>query len=174
MIAIADMVSGDWPAVRAIHQEGIETGDASFDLEAPDWPGWDAGHLPAPRLVARDRDRVVGWAALSAVQRKSAYRGVAEASVYVAAAARRTGVARDLCQRLIDASEALGIWTLEAWVFPENRASIELCERFGFRVVGTRERIGKRENRWRDVVVLERRSQSPVFEQDRLASGRGY
>jgi L-amino acid N-acyltransferase YncA len=158
VIAIADMVSGDWPAVRAIYQEGIETGDSSFDLEAPDWARWDAGHLPSPRLVARDGGRVVGWAALSAVQRKSAYRGVAEASVYVAGEARGAGVARALCEKLVEASEALGIWTLEAWVFPENKASIELCERFGFRIVGTRERIGRREGRWRDVVVLERRS----------------
>src|SRR5213596_1420426 len=148
------MLSGDWPAVRAIYQEGIETGDASFDLEPPDWGHWDAGHLPAPRLVAREGARIVGWAALSPVQRKSAYRGVAEASVYVAADARGGGVGRELFARLIEDSEAAGIWTLEAWIFPENRASIELCERFGFRKVGTRERIGRREGRWRDVLVL--------------------
>jgi phosphinothricin acetyltransferase len=173
VIAIADMVSGDWPTVRAIYQEGIDTGDASFDLEPPDWPEWDAGHLRAPRLVARDGDRVVGWAALSPVQRKSAYRGVAEASVYVAASARGAGVARELCERLIAESEEAGIWTLEAWIFPENRASIELCRQFGFRPVGTRERIGRRQGRWRDVLVLERRSGVVDSEADQLASGRG-
>jgi phosphinothricin acetyltransferase len=171
VIVIADMVPGDWPAVQAIYQEGIETGDASFDLEAPAWTEWDEGHLPAPRLVAREGGDILGWAGLSPVQRKSAYRGVAEASVYVAAAARRAGVARALCERLITDSEALGLWTLEAWVFPENRASVELCERFGFRVVGTRERIGRRDGRWRDVLVLERRSLVAGSAPDRVASG---
>src|SRR5829696_1186294 len=99
LIVIGDMVSGDWPSVQAIHQQGLDTGDASFDVEASSWEAWDRGHLPAPRLVARDDDDVVGWAALSPVQRKSAYRGLAEASVYVAAKARGGGVARMLGER---------------------------------------------------------------------------
>jgi L-amino acid N-acyltransferase YncA len=160
VIAIADMLPRDWAAVRAIYEEGMATGDASFDTEAPNWESWDAGHLPAPRLVARDGDEVVGWAALSPVQRKSAYRGVAEGSVYVAARARRSGVARALIERMIAESEAAGIWTLEAWIFPENTVSVRLCEEMGFRTVGVRRRIGRREGEWRDVVVLERRSEA--------------
>jgi L-amino acid N-acyltransferase YncA len=159
MALIADMVPADWLAVRAIYEQGLAGGDATFNTAAPDWAGWDAGHLPAPRLVARAGDEVVGWAALSPVQRKSAYRGVAEGSVYVAEHARRSGVARELIERMIERSEQVGIWTLEAWIFPENAGSIALCEQAGFRVVGTRERIGQRDGRWRDVVVLERRSE---------------
>lgn len=154
------MAPGDWPAVRAIYEQGIVAGDASFDTEASDWEAWDAGHLPVPRLVARTGDEVVGWAALSPVQRKSAYRGVAEGSVYIAERARRSGVARALIERMISESEAAGIWTLEAWIFPENEVSLRLCEQLGFRVVGVRERIGRRKGQWRDVVVLERRSEA--------------
>jgi L-amino acid N-acyltransferase YncA len=159
VIVISEMALGDWPAVRAIYQEGIAAGDASFDTAASDWDSWDAGHLPAPRLVARGGDDIVGWAALSPVQRKSAYRGVAEGSVYVAERARRSGIARALIERMISESEAAGIWTLEAWIFPENTISLRLCEDMGFRTVGTRHRIGQRDGRWRDVVMLERRSE---------------
>jgi L-amino acid N-acyltransferase YncA len=156
---IEPMRADDWPAVRAIHDQGIATGDATFDTEAPDWEQWDAGHLEACRLVARDdAGEVVAWAALSPVQRKSAYRGVAEGSLYVREDARGTGVGRKLSEAMIEAAEAAGIWTLELWIFPENRASIALCESLGFRTVGVRERIGQRAGRWRDVVVMERRS----------------
>lgn len=149
----------DWPAVQAIHDQGIATGDATFDGESPAWEDWDAGHLRDCRIVARDRSgEVVAWAALSAVQRKSAYRGVAEGSLYVREDVRHTGVGRVLSGALVRAAEAAGIWTLEVWIFPENRASITLCESLGFRIVGVRERIGQREGRWRDVVVMERRS----------------
>jgi phosphinothricin acetyltransferase len=160
-VEIEPMRAEDWPAVRAIYVQGIATGDATFDTEAPDWDRWDAGHLEACRLVARDgNDDVVAWAALSPVQRKSAYRGVAEGSLYVLEDARGTGVGRRLSEAMIEAAEAAGIWTLELWIFPENRASIELCESLGFRIVGVRERIGKRAGRWRDVVVMERRSEA--------------
>jgi L-amino acid N-acyltransferase YncA len=159
-VEIETMRAEDWPAVRAIYAQGIATGDASFDTEPPDWDRWDAGHLAACRLVARDGDgEVVAWAALSPVQRKSAYRGVAEGSMYVREDVRGTGVGRKLSRAMIEASEAAGIWTLELWIFPENRASITLCESFGFRIVGIRERIGQREGRWRDVVVMERRTE---------------
>jgi phosphinothricin acetyltransferase len=153
------MRAGDWPAVREIHAQGIATGDATFDTEAPDWEEWDAGHLRPCRLVARNEaGHVVAWAALSSVQRKSAYRGVAEGSLYVREDARGTGVGRRLSEAMIEAAEKAGIWTVELWIFPENRASIALCESLGFRIVGVRERIGKREGRLRDVVVMERRS----------------
>jgi phosphinothricin acetyltransferase len=160
-VEIEPMRAEDWPAVRAIYVQGIATGDATFDTEAPDWDRWDAGHLEACRLVARDgNDDVVAWAALSPVQRKSAYRGVAEGSLYVLEDARGTGVGRRLSEAMIEAAEAASIWTLELWIFPENRASIELCESLGFRIVGVRERIGKRAGRWRDVVLMERRSEA--------------
>jgi phosphinothricin acetyltransferase len=158
-VQIEPMRADDWPAARAIYTQGIATGDATFDTEAPDWEQWDAGHHEACRLVARDaHGDLVAWAALSPVQRKSAYRGVAEGSLYVREDARGTGVGRQLSRALIERSEAAGFWMLELWIFPENRASIALCESLGFRIVGVRERIGKRDGRWRDVVVMERRS----------------
>ena len=157
------MDPGEWPAVREIYEQGIATGDATFDMEAPSWEQWDAGHLKECRLVARNAEgELVAWAALSPVQRKSAYRGVAEGSLYVREDARGTGVGRALTEAMIAATDQAGIWTVELWVFPENRASIALCESLGFRIVGVRERIGKRAGRWRDVVVMERRSDAIV------------
>jgi L-amino acid N-acyltransferase YncA len=158
-VQIEAMRPVDWPAVRAIYEQGIETGDATFDTEAGDWEHWDAGHLEECRLVARDgAGELVAWAALSPVQRKSAYRGVAEGSLYVRKDVRGTGVGRRLTEAMIAAADEAGIWTVELWIFPENEASIALCKSLGFRVVGVRERIGRREGRWRDVVVMERRS----------------
>lgn len=154
------MKRDDWPAVRRIYEEGIATGDATFDAEAPDWDEWDASHLDEPRLVAAEGDEVVGWAALLPTSRRPVYRGRVEASIYIASSARGGGVGRRLLEALIDHSEAAGIWTLEALVFPENRASIALLERAGFRVIGTRERLGQMHGRWRDVVLLERRSRT--------------
>jgi L-amino acid N-acyltransferase YncA len=148
----------DWAAVRAIYLEGIATGNATFEQSAPDWPAWDQGHLPSCRLVARVGREVLGWTVLSPVSRRRVYAGVAEFSIYVAERARGRGAGTALMKALIDASEQEGIWTLQAGVFPENTASLELCLRFGFRVVGTRERIGSMDGRWRDVVLLERRS----------------
>lgn len=159
-VTIAPMQPDDWPAVREIYAQGIATGDATFDTEPSDWEDWDAGHLPECRLVARGAaGAVVAWAALSPVQRKSAYRGVAEGSLYVREDARQSGVGRKLSQAMIEASERAGIWTVELWIFPENKTSVALCESLGFRIVGVRERIGRRDGRWRDVVVMERRSE---------------
>jgi phosphinothricin acetyltransferase len=148
----------DWPAVRGIYEQGIATGDATFETQAPTWEDWDAGYLTECRLVARDGDRVMGWAALSAVSHRAVYRGVAELSVYVAADRRGRGVGRALLKRLIEDSEAAGIWTLQTGVFPENEASLALHRSCGFRVVGVQERIGQQAGHWRDVVLLERRS----------------
>ena len=153
------MTADDWPAVRAIYEEGIATGDATFDTEAPDWQRWDAGHLESCRLVARREGEVVGWAALSPTAKKDAYRGVAEISLYVSERARGSGIAKALGAALVEASEEAGIWTLEGWIFPENEVSLALCGSFGFRVVGVRERAGKLGDRWRDVVIVERRSE---------------
>jgi L-amino acid N-acyltransferase YncA len=152
------MKSADWSAARAIYLEGIATGNATFERVAPGWRKWDRGHLRCCRLVARSPDGIVGWAALSPVSSRNVYAGVAEASIYVAKHARRQGVGWQLMSALIEASEREGIWTVQAGVFPENIASLELCKRAGFRVVGVRERLGSMDGRWRDVVLLERRS----------------
>jgi L-amino acid N-acyltransferase YncA len=149
----------DWPAVRAIYSEGIATGNATFEQAAPEWDKWDAGHLACARFVGRsDAGTVLGWAALSGVSSRCVYAGVAEVSIYVAERARGCGIGRQLMSRLIAASEAEGIWTLQAGIFPENVASIALHERAGFRIVGKRERLGQMNGRWRDVVLMERRS----------------
>ena len=152
------MTADDWPAVREIYLEGIATGDATFERTAPEREAWDARHLPHSRLVAADGGEVLGWAALSPVSARAVYAGVAEISVYVAERARGRGVGSRLMEALAAESEANGIWTLQASVFPENGASIRMHQRAGFRVVGTRERIGCMDGRWRDTVLLERRS----------------
>ena len=153
------MTPEDWDAVRAIYLEGIATGNATFETAAPDWERWDALHLPHSRLVARANGEIVGWAALSPVSTRHVYRGVAEVSLYVAGRARRQGVGRMLLEALVTESERQGIWTLQASIFPENAASVELHRRCGFRVVGVRERIGQKNGVWRDTVLMERRAQ---------------
>jgi L-amino acid N-acyltransferase YncA len=148
----------DWAEVKAIYLDGIATGHATFETEAPSWEAWDAAHLAFARLVARDGQTISGWAALSPISRRQAYAGVAEVSLYVAANHRNAGVGRALLDALIAASERNGIWTLQAVVFPENAATIALHLRCGFREVGRRERIGKLNGEWRDTILLERRS----------------
>lgn len=152
------MQDGDWPAVRNIYLEGLATGDATFETQAPEWRDWDGGHLTPCRLVARTGDRVVGWAALSPVSRRAVYAGVAEVSVYVASVARGSGVGKSLLQELVHRSEDSGIWTLQDSIFPENAASIAIHKSCGFREVGYRERISTLHGRWRDTVIMEHRS----------------
>jgi phosphinothricin acetyltransferase len=157
--AVEPMREADAEAVLRIYAEGIATGQATFRSGAPAWPEWHAGHLPHPRLVARARDgRVLGWCALSPTSRREVYAGVVEESVYVAAGARGRGVGRALLEAMVRESEAAGIWTLQAGIFPENEASIAVHEACGFRAVGLRERIGRHDGRWRDVLLMERRS----------------
>jgi phosphinothricin acetyltransferase len=155
---IEPMRENDWEQVRAIYLEGIATGHATFETEAPTWERWDAGHLTEGRLVARAGDAVIGWAALSAVSGRCVYAGVAEVSVYVGAGHRGQGVGRALLDALVAASEGCGIWTLQAGIFPENEASLALHRHCGFREVGRRERLGQMAGAWRDVVLMERRS----------------
>lgn len=155
---IEAMGPGDWDQVRAIYLEGINTGHATFEADVPTWEQWDAAHLRFARLVVRQADDVIGWAAISPVSQRCVYGGVAEVSVYVSAAARGKGVGRKLLNGLIDESEQNGIWTLQAGIFPENTASLALHRACGFREVGRRERIGKMRGVWRDTVLLERRS----------------
>jgi L-amino acid N-acyltransferase YncA len=149
----------DWSAVAEIYWDGMRDGLATFETEVPSWDAWDAAHLRDHRLVADVLGEVVGWAALAPASSRRCYAGVAEDSVYVARDARGLGVGRTLLEALIAGAEAAGIWTIQTSIFPENRASLALHERCGFRVVGTRERIAKRDGVWRDTVFLERRSE---------------
>jgi phosphinothricin acetyltransferase len=158
-VSIEPMTEQHWLAVSEIYGEGISTGNATFESEVPDWAKWDSGHLRACRLIARTEDGVVGWAALSPVSGRCVYAGVAEVSVYVAERARNQKIGSRLLTALVEASEGAGIWTLQAGIFPENVASIQMHERCGFWIVGIRRRIGRMYGRWRDVVLMERRSE---------------
>jgi phosphinothricin acetyltransferase len=160
---VAPLQPSDWEAVRRIYHEGIVTGHATFEQSAPEWETWDAGHFAAPRLVARTAPNpgagtVAGWAALTPVSGRCVYAGVAEVSVYIAAGHRGAGIGRVLLAALVAQSEAAGIWTLQAGIFPENAASVALHHRCGFRTVGVREKLGRLNGAWRDVLLLERRS----------------
>lgn len=163
-VAIAPLEAVHWPRVAAVYAEGIATGNATFEAAPPSWAEFDAAKLPGQRWVALDSaGEVLGWAAATATSDRCAYAGVAEHSVYVAAAARGRGVGLALLGRLVASSEAAGIWTLQSGIFPENAASLALHARAGFRTVGTRERVGKMTfgplaGTWRDVVLMERRS----------------
>jgi L-amino acid N-acyltransferase YncA len=157
-VSVDEMVPGDWPDVSAIFLEGLRTGNATFETLAPTWEQFDRSHLAVGRLVARAGRTIAGWVALSKVSQRSCYAGVAEMSVYVATWARSQGVGDALMKAAIAASEAAGIWTVQGSIFPENKASLRLCEANGFRVVGHREKIGKRDGKWRDTVLVERRS----------------
>jgi phosphinothricin acetyltransferase len=157
-VAIDEMVEKDWDSVRAIYLEGIATGHATFEKCAPDWNAWNAGHLKSCRLVARSGPEILGWAALSPVSNRCVYGGVAEVSAYVALRARSRNIGSKLLAALVEASERNGIWTLQAGIFPENMVSIQLHKRAGFRIVGTRERLGCMDGQWRDVILMERRS----------------
>jgi L-amino acid N-acyltransferase YncA len=155
---IRRMAEQDWLAIRSIFEEGIATGNVTFEAEAPSWEAWDAGHLKECRLVAVDAQRVVGWAALSQVSSRCVYAGVAEVSVYISAGERGRGIGSRLLQALVSESEQNGIWTLQAGIFPENEPSITLHRKCGFRIIGRREKLGQMNGRWRDVLLFERRS----------------
>jgi len=163
--SILRMLADHWPAVREIYAEGIASGNATFETAVPDWETWDAGHRKDCRLIAvaltpsAEAPGMLGWAALSPVSSRPVYRGVAEVSVYVARTARGRGVGRALLEALIAESEACGVWTLQAGIFPENVASLALHTRCGFREVGTRHKIGQLGGTWRDTALLERRSE---------------
>ena len=148
----------DWEQVRSIYLEGIAGRNATFETEAPTWENWDASHLPFGRVVARGGSAVLGWSALSRVSDRCCYAGVAEASLYVGARHRGQGIGKALLQATIDGAEKNGIWTIQAGIFPENDVSLALVKKFGFREVGRRERLGKLQGVWRDVLLLERRS----------------
>ena len=155
---IDKMNKEDWSAVRSTYQEGIATGNATFETNAPEWEKWDKTHLRDCRLVARAEGKVIGWTALRPFSPRPVYSGVAEVGVYVAPLAKGIGVGKTLLSAVVDESEHIGIWTLQAGIFPENAASLALCKKCGFREVGHRERIGQMDGFWRDVILMERRS----------------
>ena len=155
---IDQMRAGDWAQVCSIYREGLAGGNSTFETEAPSWEKWDESHLPIARVVMREGEKVIGWGALSSVSRRPVYRGVAEVTVYVTESARGQGIGRELLEALIAESERNGIWTLQASIFPENVASVELHRRCGFREVGRRDRIATLNGVWRDTLLFERRS----------------
>jgi L-amino acid N-acyltransferase YncA len=155
---ISDLLPEHWPAVKTIYEQGIATGQATFQTNAPTWEEWTTSHLEHSRLVAMEDGLVIGWAALTPVSGRCVYAGVAEVSVYVAPGHRGRQIGQILLQALIDSSEQQQLWTLQAGIFPENQASVHIHEKHGFRVVGYREKIGQHYGIWRDTVLLERRS----------------
>ncbi|MEO3770446.1 N-acetyltransferase family protein [Micromonospora sp. B9E7] len=158
-VTVRPMSDADADRVLAIYQAGLDAGNASFEVTAPTWAAFDAARLTAHRFVAVDSlGAVLGWVAVSPTSTREVYAGVVEHSVYVDPAAQGRGVARLLLDALVTSTEAAGIWTIQSGVFPENAASLALHQRAGFRVVGVRERVGRHHGRWRDVVLLERRS----------------
>lgn len=160
MIAIKPLEPLHWSAVKRIYEEGLNTGNATFQTSAPEWEEWDKAHVQTGRLVAIENENIIGWAALSPVSGRCVYGGVAEISVYVSENARGKGIGKELLKSLIEDSEANGFWTLQAGIFPENIASIKIHEATGFRVIGKREKIGQMNGHWRDTILLERRSQT--------------
>jgi L-amino acid N-acyltransferase YncA len=157
-LLIRKMAEQDWPVVRLIYQEGMATGNATFETEAPSWEAWDAGHLKECRLVATDADRVVGWAALSPVSSRRVYAGVVEESIYISVGARGRGIGKQLLRAVVEESERNDLWTIQTGIFPENGPSISIHRQCGFRLVGRREKLGQMNGRWRDVLLFERRS----------------
>ena len=158
MIEIKTMDSDRWDDVRRIYEEGLATGNATFQTSAPEWVEWDKGHIQKCRLIALDNEKIVGWAALSPVSDRCVYGGVAEVSVYVSSNARGKGIGKELLRNLIEHSESNKLWTLQAGIFPENTASLRIHEENGFRIIGTREKIGQMNGVWRNTILLERRS----------------
>jgi L-amino acid N-acyltransferase YncA len=160
MIEIKAMEPHHWNEVKRIYEEGLITGNATFQATAPEWEEWDKAHFESSRLIAMDDEQIVGWTALTPVSSRCVYGGVAEVSVYVADGARGKGVGKILLKELIASSEEGNFWTLQAGVFPENIASIKIHEASGFRVIGKREKIGQMDGIWRDTILLERRSKT--------------
>jgi len=148
----------DWKQVSKIYSEGLDTGNATFETNVPNWNDWNNGHLSDCRIVAEKDKKIVGWCALSPVSSRCVYGGVAEVSVYVTKEFTGQKIGTKLLEQLISESENIGIWTLQAGIFPENKGSIKIHKKLNFREIGFREKIGKLNGVWRDTILLERRS----------------
>jgi L-amino acid N-acyltransferase YncA len=157
-IVVKNMSDDNWNSVQEIYKSGIETKNATFEKNAPEWESWDSLHRKDCRLIVEFDKRVNGWAALSNVSERCVYSGVAEVSIYIDPEFQGKGIGNILMQSLITESEKNKIWTLQAGIFPENEGSLHLHQKFGFRIIGRREKIGKMDEHWRDVIMLERRS----------------
>ena len=158
MITIRPFVKSDFPSVKDIYQQGIDSGEATFQEQAKDYDVWNESLLPSCRLVAESNRQIIGWAALPSTSNQCVYSGIAEVSVYVSSNLQGLGVGNSLLEALIKASEEEGIWTLQAGIFPENKASIHIHSKNGFKVLGIREKLGQMNGIWRDIVFMERRS----------------
>lgn len=157
------MTTQDSARVLEIYKMGIDTHNATFETEIPSWLDWDSKHLQHSRFVYIANEKVLGWAALSAVSARPAYKGVAEISVYIDSNFRGKGIGSQLMEKVIQSSEANGIWTLNSSIFPENIATLKLHEKFGFRIIGSKEKVAKLDGKWRNTILLERRSKNPEF-----------
>ena len=158
IIKTRSMIPTDWTSVAHIYKEGLATGFATFETDAPSYEAWDSAHMSSCRIVATEDKTLLGWVALSPVSSRCVYGGVAELSVYVRKNSRGKGVGELLMNSVIQESEAEGLWTIQSGIFPENKASIELHKKVGFRYIGKRERIGKLDGVWKDNLLFERRS----------------
>lgn len=157
-IVIRKMLDTDWPAVKNIYLEGIATGNATFQTDAPSFEEWTTSHHATCRFVAVKEGLVVGWIAISSVSNRVVYKGVGEVSIYVSTKSKNGGIGTELFTKLIEVSEKEGFWTLQSSIFKENTASLKLHKKMGFREMGYREKIAKHHGVWRDVLLLERRS----------------
>lgn len=155
---IVDLLPDHWESVKKIYEDGIATSKATFQTSAPTWEEWNQAHIPIPRLIAIENDEILGWSALTPVSGRCVYAGVAEVSIYIGSIARGKGIGKQLLNQLIEESEKQNIWTLQSGIFPENKASISLHLSAGFRIIGIREKIGMMDGKWRDIVLLEKRS----------------
>lgn len=159
-ISIRPMDATDWPTVSRIYEDGIATGFATFETSIPTYESWDAAHMTSCRLIAIEDEKILGWAALSPVSSRCVYGGIGEVSVYIGKESRGKGAGRLLLNALIKESEAEGLWTIQSGIFPENKGSIELHKKVGFRYIGKRERVGKLDGEWKDNLLFERRSET--------------
>lgn len=157
-LLLLEMSEAHWPAVAQIYKQGVDTGFATFEKEIPSYEQWNKNHISSCRLVALRDHKIVGWAALSPVSVRRVYRGVAEVSIYIAKSERGSGIGNLLMEELIASSEKAGFWTLQSGIFPDNKASIKLHEKAGFRFLGRRERVGQLDGVWKDNLLFERRS----------------
>ena len=167
-LVIRPLISTDWPDVSRIYEEGLQTGIATFETEVPDWKGFDSKFIAFPRLVAEINDRLVGFAILSKVSNRKVYAGVAEVTVYVDRMEQGKGYGKKLLKNLIKASESHGVWSLQASIFPQNKGSIKLHLSSGFRQIGYKEKIAKRDDKWFDNLIFERRSKITGIDMNRI------